>query len=463
MLFDFCGIVFTMRIAIIGWGIEGKSAFEYFGPEHEYLIASEQPLADFPEESDKIKVQHLSAEKPAGITGNVADLSYLDGIEDCDKIVFTPTSRKNLEEKFKDNHDFWNKATTALDIFYETVNTKNIIGITGTKGKGTTSTLIYQMLQAAGKRAYLGGNIGRSVLDFVRDVQADEWVVLELSNFQLYRFNHSPHIAVCLMIAPEHLDWHPDFNDYLEAKANLFANQLPEDIAVYFDANEYSRQLAYRSAGVKIPYYQTPGARVREDGKIVIGEPEVEIISKDEIKLLGEHNLQNVCAAVTAVWQVSQNIDVIKQVLTTFTGLEHRLEFVRELDGIKYYDDSFGTSPTTAIVAIESFKQPKVMILGGSDKGVPFDELADEVVNNNVKHVITIGKTGPKIAELLRQKGFNDITEGANTMEEIVRAAREKAQEGDVVLLSCADASFDMFKDYKDRGNKFKQAVQELA
>jgi UDP-N-acetylmuramoylalanine--D-glutamate ligase len=319
------------------------------------------------------------------------------------------------------------------------------------------------MLQAAGKRAYLGGNIGRSVLDFVRDVQADEWVVLELSNFQLYRFNHSPHIAVCLMIAPEHLDWHPDFNDYLEAKANLFANQLPEDIAVYFDANEYSRQLAYRSAGVKIPYYQTPGARVREDGKIVIGEPEVEIISKDEIKLLGEHNLQNVCAAVTAVWQVSQNIDVIKQVLTTFTGLEHRLEFVRELDGIKYYDDSFGTSPTTAIVAIESFKQPKVMILGGSDKGVPFDELADEVVNNNVKHVITIGKTGPKIAELLRQKGFNDITEGANTMEEIVRAAREKAQEGDVVLLSCADASFDMFKDYKDRGNKFKQAVQELA
>jgi UDP-N-acetylmuramoylalanine--D-glutamate ligase len=458
-----------MKICIVGWGIEGKSAFEYFGPSNEYLIVNEQPLEDFPEESDKIKVQYLNKEKPAGVTGNVKDLSYLDGIEKCDKIFITPTSRKNLEEKFNDNQDFWRKTTTALDIFYEIVKSKNIIGVTGTKGKGTTSTLIYEMLQAAGKRSFLGGNIGRSVLDFVHDVQPDDWVVLELSNFQLYKFNHSPHIAVCLMLVSEHLDWHPNFEDYLEAKSNIFAHQKPDDIAIYFDGNEYSRQLAYRSLGVKIPYYLTPGARVREDGKIVIGEPEAEIINKDKIKLLGEHNLQNICASVTAVWSALKDasdqvkIEAIQKVITTFAGLEHRLELVRELNGVKYYDDSFGTTPATAIVALKAFEQPKVIILGGSDKGADFNELASEVIKNNVRHVLAIGKTGPKIAELLKQKGFNNITEGLGSMTEIIKAAHDTAQEGDVVLLSCADASFDMFKDYKDRGNQFKRAVQGLS
>jgi UDP-N-acetylmuramoylalanine--D-glutamate ligase len=452
-----------MKIGIVGWGIEGKSVFNFYGPDHDYLIVNEQPLDDFPAESDKIKIKYLHEDKPAGITGNVKDLSYLEGLDDCDKIVFTPTSRKNLEEKFKDDRQFWSKATTALDIFYETLKSKNIIGVTGTKGKGTTSTLVYEMLQAAGKRAYLGGNIGRSVLDFVRDIQADDWVVLELSNFQLYRFNHSPHIAVCLMIAPEHLDWHPNFEDYLEAKSNLFSHQSPDDIAVYFDGNKYSRQLAYRSPGIKIPYFLTPGARVREDGKIVIGEPEIEIVDKSEVKLLGEHNLQNVCAAITAIWQVEQNVDAIKEIITTFTGLEHRLEFVRELGGVKYYDDSFGTTPQTALVALKAFTQPKVLIVGGSDKGAEFDKLADEITKNNVHHVVTIGKTGPKIAGILRSNGFNNITENVNTMDGIVKAAHDAAQEGDVVLLSCADASFDMFKDYKDRGNQFKHAVQELS
>jgi UDP-N-acetylmuramoylalanine--D-glutamate ligase len=451
-----------MKIGIVGWGIEGQSAFSYFGPEHEYLIVNEEPRGDFPAQSEKVKVQFLDKEKPAGVTSNVQDLSYLDGLEECDKIIYSPTSRKNLEKKFGDNPDFWNKATTERHIFFETVKTKNIIGVTGSKGKGTASTLIFQMLQAAGKRAFLGGNIGRSVLDFVKDVTEEDWVVLELSSFQLYKFPYSPHIGVCLMITPEHLDWHDNLEDYLEAKANLFAHQKPEDIAVYFDSNEYSRQLAYRSPGIKTPYYQTPGARVREDGKIVIGEEETEIIHKDEIKLIGEHNLQNICAAVTAVWQVTQDTEAIRQVLTTFTGLEHRLELVRELDGVKYYDDSFGTTPETAIVAMKAFSQPKVMILGGSDKGIPFDNLAKEVVQSNVRHVVTIGNTGPKIAGLLEQEGFAQITQGGEKMTDIVAIAQKAAQPGDVVLLSTASASFGLFHDYKDRGNQFKQAVQEL-
>jgi UDP-N-acetylmuramoylalanine--D-glutamate ligase len=452
-----------VKIGIVGWGIEGQSAFNYFGPEHEYLIVNEQPLNNFPQESDKIKIRHLDSEKPVGITGNVKDLSYLEGIENCDKIFITPTSRKNLEVKFIGNQEFWDKTTTALDIFFETVKTKNIIGVTGTKGKGTTSTLIYQILQAAGKRAFLGGNIGRSVLDFVRDVTPDDWVVLELSNFQLYKFTHSPHVAVCLMIVPEHLDWHPNVEDYLEAKSNIFTHQMQEDIAIYFDGNEHSRQLAYSSLGIKIPFYLTPGARIREDGKIVIGEPEIEIINKEEVKLLGEHNLQNICAAVTAVWQVTQDKDAITKVLTSFAGMVHRLEFVRELNGVKYYDDSFGTTPETAIVAMKSFNQPKVLILGGSDKGADYSSLAEEVTKNNIRHVITIGETGPKISDSLNQRGYTQILEGAKTMPEIVKQAQQTAIEGDVVLLSVASASFGLFKDYKDRGDQFKQAVQELS
>jgi UDP-N-acetylmuramoylalanine--D-glutamate ligase len=324
------------------------------------------------------------------------------------------------------------------------------------------------MLQAAGKHAYLGGNIGRSVLDFVNDVNRDDWVVLELSNFQLYKFPYSPHIAVCLMLVPEHLDWHPNLEDYIEAKANIFTHQKPEDLAVYFDSNEYSRALAFRSSGVKIPYYLTPGARVRSDGKIVITETEIEIITKDEVKLLGEHNLQNICAAITAAWFGLPDVDeqtkitAMRQVLHTFTGLEHRLEFVREINGVKYYDDSFGTTPETAIVSIKAFSQPKVVILGGSDKEIPFDDLAKTVTENNVRHVVAIGDTGPKIAELLQQRGFSNITEGAQTMPEIVGAVQKAAQPGDVVLLSTGCASFGLFKDYKDRGNQFKQAVQAL-
>jgi UDP-N-acetylmuramoylalanine--D-glutamate ligase len=368
-----------------------------------------------------------------------------------------------LRSKYGNSANFWAKATTVQHIFFENVKTKNIIGVTGTKGKGTTSTLIAKMLAAAGKKVHLGGNIGNSMLDFVHEVQPDNWVVLELSNFQLKDFPYSPHIAVCLMIAPEHMDWHADMNDYLEAKANIFKHQKPEDIAIYFAKDDNSQKIASYSPGKKIPYFQKPGAHLGANRMIAIGEDEMRVTPITEVKLLGEHNLQNICAAITAVWEVTQDLDAVRQVLHSFSGLEHRLELVRASEGIKYYDDSFGTTPDTAIVALRSFKEPKVVILGGSDKGIPFDHLADEVVKSNVRQVIAIGKTGPKIAELIRRRGFTNITEGLSRMPEIVAAASQAAQPGDVVLLSTGCASFGLFRDYKDRGDQFKAAVQALA
>jgi len=348
------------------------------------------------------------------------------------------------------------------------------------------------MLEAQGQTVHLGGNIGRSVLDFLNDVRPPDWVVLELSNFQLKNLTYSPHIGVCLIIAPEHLDWHPDVADYIEAKANLFKYQKPDDIAVYFANDDGSKKMALASPGKKVPYFAPPGAYIRDDGIIAVGETEV--MPKTEVKLLGEHNLQNICAALTAVFEAvgerdpsgivrnsgiprgqssgasrvnaaggSTWIDKAKQVLSSFGGLEHRLELVRELQGVKYYDDSFATTPDAAIVALKAFKAPKVIILGGSDKGLNLEPLADEVVRSDVRHAVVIGDTADKITRLLNDRGFTSVTTGLEKMPEIVAAARRLAQPGDVVLLSTGCASFGLFKDYKDRGNLFKQAVLELS
>lgn len=450
-----------MRIGIVGWGIETKSAYSYFGPEHEYLIVNEEPISDLPR-ADNVKVQFLPEPKPSGITGNVTDLSYLDGIDKCDKIIYSVTSVKNLEQKFGRSKDFWHKATTVWHIFFEEVKTKNLIGVTGSKGKGTTSTLIFEMLKTAGKPVFLAGNIGVGVLDILTQVKETNWVVLEITNFQLYNFPYSPHIAVCLMITEEHQDWHPNMKEYISAKTNLFSHQSSDDVAIYFADNELSKQIAGSSPGQKIPYFAPPGAVAKDEGAIVVGDPETEVIKTEEIKLIGEHNLQNVCAAITAVWQVAPDLEAIRKVLTSFSGLPHRLEFVRELDGVKYYDDSFGTTPQTAIVAMKALIQPQILILGGSDKGLNFEPMIEEAVKDRTRHVITIGQTGPRIEKMLRDRGFDQITAGLGKMTDIVAQARKVAQPGDVVLLSTGCASFGLFHDYKDRGDQFKKAVKEL-
>src|SRR3989344_2277450 len=448
-----------MRIGIVGWGLEAQSAYRFFGSEHDYLIVSEAAQDDFPPESETVKIRYLAEKAPAGIGGQVQDLSYLEGINQCDKIVYQPTAYFNLRKYFRDNEQFWTKATTAYDIFFENCPSQNIIGVTGTKGKGTTSTLIAKILKAQGRPTHLGGNIGTPILDLLTDIKSGDWVVWELANFQLKPASHSPHIAVCLMITGEHLDWHPDMSDYIEAKTNLFKHQSPRDIAIYFAKDENSKKIASASPGIKVPYFKPPGVYVRDDGMVVLGSNELEILHKSEVKLLGEHNLQNICAAATAVVEAVGSLDKAKAVLSSFSGLEHRLELVREFEDVKYYDDSFATTPDSAIVALKAFEQPKVVILGGSDKGIPFNTLADEVVKNNVRQAIVIGETAEKIAALLKDRGFAEVTLGLEKMADIVEAARKAAQPGNVVLLSTGCASFGLFKDYKDRGNQFKEAV----
>jgi UDP-N-acetylmuramoylalanine--D-glutamate ligase len=266
------------------------------------------------------------------------------------------------------------------------------------------------------------------------------------------------------MVAPEHLNWHTSLDDYIKAKSRLFEHQSSEDISIFFSGNDLSEKIASFSPGEQLPYFAPPGACV-EDGQIKIGD--VSICQTSQLKLIGEHNLQNVCAALTAVWQITQDKEAIRSVLTSFSGLEHRLELVREVEGVKYIDDSFGTTPETAVVAIAAFSEPKVLIVGGSDKGSDYTPLIETILKSQMRAVICIGLTGQKIAEQLRSKSeelFKLITLPSSvTMTDIVRQAQVQARSGDVVLLSTASASFDMFKNYNDRGEQFKSAVQSLA
>lgn len=430
-----------MKIGIIGFGLEGQAAYDYWQDKGDITIC----------DINNVPV-------PSGIDVQTGQ-NYLADISRFDLIIRSPFVKPQdlIDSAGK---EIKSKVTTNTNEFFKVCPTKNIIGITGTKGKGTTATLVSKLLEASGERVHLGGNIGIPALNLLKEnISKNDWVVLELSNFQLIDCIYSPHIAVCLMLTPEHLDWHPEINDYYNAKTQLFRHQSSDDIAIYMANNANSKRIASTGKGWKIPYFDEPGALVKNNFITIANN---NICHTSELGLKGKHNWQNICAAVTATWQIKQDIKTINQVLTSFTGLEHRLEFVGTIDGAKYYDDSFGTTPETAIVAIEAFSEPKVIILGGSDKGADYTNLAATIKNNNIRKVILIGQQGPVIELSLKTIGYSNYCYGGGTMAEILANIRLVTQPNDVVLMSPACASFDMFKNYKDRGEQFKQAVLEL-
>ena len=434
-----------MKIAILGYGSQGQAAYEYWREGHEITVCD--------------KAAGLAV--PDGVETQLGT-DYLRDLDRFDLIVRSPgILPQAIAEANPAAPVILDKVTTVTNEFFRVCPTKHIIGVTGTKGKGTTSTLIARMLEADGQRVHLGGNIGIPPLELLRaGIKPEDWVVLELANFQLIDLRYSPPVAVCLMVVPEQLDWHPSVEDYFKSKSQLFRWQTADDVAIYYAENADSRRIAEASPGRKIPYMAAPGAVV-QDGKIMINDQD--ICETGQIKLPGKHNWQNICAAVTAVWQVSQNPEAIREIATNFTGLEHRLQMVRELHGVRYYDDSYGTTPETAMVAVEAFEGPKIVILGGRGKGIPFDKLAKKIAAQpNMKKVIVIGETGDEIAQLLRENGYQDIVDGGNDIVRITELAQQLAAPGDVVLLSTACTSFDMFKNYQERGERFTRAVQAL-
>lgn len=432
-----------MKVAVVGFALEGQQNYQYWKNQ-----GADITICD----------QDASLRVPEDAKSQLGE-GYLSNLDQFDVIV--RSAGINPEIILAANAHVADKITTTINQFLQVCPTKNVIGITGTKGKGTTSTLIYQMLKAAGIDVYLGGNIGVSPFEFLDKLTSDSFVVLELSSFQLCDLQHSPSTALCLMVVPEHLNWHHSLEEYVAAKSRLFSNQDADDTAIYFADDDLSHKIVSSSPGKKFSYFAEPGAFVLDNQVIIDNEI---ICGTDELRLLGQHNWQNVCAAVTVVWQFVHDVSAIKSVLTTFSGLSHRLEFVRQVDDVLYYDDSFGTTPETAIVAMRAFDRNKIMILGGSDKGADFTRLAEAVVSDKVRKAIVIGDTSSKIRQALLDAGYSseDIIVGAQTMDEIVGLAKHHARGGDVVLLSTGCASFGLFKDYKDRGNQFRQVVGAL-
>ncbi len=421
------------KIAIIGGGIEGTAAAKYWS-----------------QLGNNVTIHDMSGDivAPEAVK-TVLGSDYLKGLNEYDLVVRSPgINPGDLKTT--------TPVTTGTREFLQKCPAR-IIAVTGTKGKGTTTTLIARILEEAGKHVWIGGNIGRSPLDFLGKVRASDIVVLELSSFQLMDLDVSPHIAVCLMVVAEHMDWHSDLREYVAAKGNLFWHQRPTDIAVFNADNDFSTQIALLSPGRKIPYMSSPGAYV-EDGEVMLGDEN--ICSTCDVGLIGRHNLENICAAVTAAHEVG-GVDAaaIKRAVSAFKGLEHRLEFAGEIGEVRYYDDSFSTTPETAMAAVASFEAPKILILGGSDKKSDYRDLAKAVVHGNVREVLLIGAMATKLRAALAEAGYTSVRDGGETMTEMVQAASSAARAGDVVLLSPACASFGLFKDYKDRGDQFKAVV----
>lgn len=423
-----------MKIAIAGYGAEGKSSYTYWNtPENEVVIVDERELGDAPTEANVITGEGV--------------FEKLDGF---DMVVRTAglAPRKIVTD---------GKVWSGTNEFFAQCPAP-IIGVTGTKGKGTTSSLIASILRAAGKTVYLLGNIGQPALDVLPSIQPDDIVVYELSSFQLWDLEKSPQVAVVLMIEPDHLDVHTDFAEYVTAKAQITANQLTTDRVVYYADNEWSVQIAMQSVGQRLPYPSDRTAHVRGN-TFFYGE--TELCATENVQLTGHHNLDNACAAITATWPWVQQPGVIAEGLRGFDGLPHRLKFVRQVGGVKYYDDSIATTPGSAIAAINAFTERVTLILGGHDKGGDLTKLMKHCHDNQAS-VIAIGANRERIAELCAKHEVEYSIEPGD-MAQIVRRAAMEAERGSVVVLSPAAASFDMFKNYADRGDQFIAAVDQLA
>lgn len=442
-----------MKIAILGFAGQGQSAYHYWNtPENDITICDADANAPVPED----------------VNSQLGD-DYLAGLNKFDLLIRTPALHPHqIQAANPDSPDILDKVWTNTNEFLKICPTKNIIGVTGTKGKGTTSTLITRILDAAGFRVHLGGNIGIPPLDMLANaIQSDDWVVLELANFQLIDLQASPHIAVCLMIEPEHLNWHADVDEYIEAKRQLFVHQEENDIALYYAENNYSKAIAGSSKGLTIPYMHAPGAYVQETspGKESIFIDGQKICDTKDIQLLGRHNWQNVCAAITATWNITQDIVALQKAIRSFRGLPHRLEKVREVEGVTYYNDSFSAAPGATTAAIEAIHGDKVLIVGGVDKNLSLEDLARNILKHkaSIHRIVLIGEVAHKLEKALLSHGVEnyDILKNVG-MPEIVDHAKQVARPGDVVVLSPGTSSFDMFKNFEDRGIQFKNAVNAL-
>jgi len=381
--------------------------------------------------------------------------TYLDGVE-ADVLFRTPGMHPG-NPAIRALADQGAYVTSEMEVFFE-VCPCNLIAVTGSDGKTTTTTLISEILKADGKQVWLGGNIGTPLLPLVRQMKKDDFAVVELSSFQLMDMKRSPHVAVVTNLAPNHLEVHKDMDEYVEAKKNIFAFQNENGLLVLNHDNAITD--AFIGNGKTVKFSRQGSAHVCLKGDMITRGGE-DVLSVNDILLPGVHNIENYMAAIAAVEGLVSD-ETIRTVARNFGGVEHRIELVRIKDGIRFYNDSIASSPSRTIAGLRSFQEKVILIAGGYDKHIPYDVLGPEVCEH-VKKLFLCGATAPQIRAAVENcQGEKPEIIDCGDFESAVRAAAAAAESGDVVLMSPASASFDQFKNFMVRGEFFKKIVKEL-
>lgn len=450
------------KVAFIGAGVSHKPCITMFAELGAQITLCDQKksLDDFGDYADTLR--RLNVRLSLGE-------HYTDGFAGQDIIMRTP-GYEYFKPELQAAKQAGTLVTSEVELFFELCPCE-IVAVTGSDGKTTTTTLIAKMFEAAGRRVFLGGNIGAALLPQLPEVTRQDEAVVELSSFQLISMRKSPKVAVVTNVTPNHLDHHKDMQEYIDAKRNILLWQEPPCRAVLGYENEVSRAMAADCRGEQFWFTRLHdterGAFLRRsDDTLCYAEDGVitPILPRSEVKLRGLHNVENLLAACAAVWG-RVPAEAMRQVGSTFTGVEHRIEPVRTLDGVVYYNDSIGTSPTRTIAGLRSFRQKLILIAGGYDKKIPYEPLAPDIIEH-VKVLVLMGATGPRIEKAVREApGFDESALPilhAENMRHAVELARAAAKPGDEVILSPASASFDLYPNFEARGREFKSIVNAL-
>lgn len=421
-----------------------------------------------------ITVHDMKSEKELeGIKSELSDLKsvkYILGqeikiVENIDLVIVSPGVPLDTE-LFDTIRDKGIDIIGDIELAYRYNNSPQTIGITGTNGKTTTTSLVGEIMKKINRETYIVGNIGNPIMDIIEDVSENASMVAELSSFQLESIiDFKPHVSAMLNITPDHLNRHKTLDNYIEAKANIFKNQTKEDFTVLNYDDLALRKLSGKTNGQVVFFSRKEklenGVCLDNNDNIVVVKNGLEevIINKNEVSLPGNHNLENIMAAVAIFSSINADMKIVSDVLKTFGGVEHRQEFVKEVDGIKFVNDSKATNPDSTIKAVESYKTPVVLIAGGMDKGGDFYDVLEVIKDSTVKAIVLLGETASKIEQQANEVGFNGLIIKTTSMKDAVKVSKQIAKAGDTVLLSPACASWDMYPNFEARGLDFKNNI----
>lgn len=452
---EFKDFIKGKRTAVVGIGVSNK-------PLIYFLLKLGAKVSAFDKKSEEQLGEDAKELRDKGVE-LVLGQNYLDMLTGFEVVFKTPSMRIDSPALLRVKEE-GSYITSEMEEFVRYCPAK-IIGITGSDGKTTTTTLVYKMYSEQGYKTWVGGNIGNPLFADIEEIKKEDRVVLELSSFQLMTMNVSPEISIITNLSPNHLDMHKGMEEYVEAKKNIFKYQDAGNLLILNRDNGITNAMVGEAKGKVLQFSireKIEDGAYFENGTLYYKGKEV--CKKDEILLPGMHNVENLLAAFCAIGE-DVSIESMKKIATTFTGVEHRSEPVRELNGVRYYNDSIGSSPTRTIATLKAFDKPVILIAGGYDKKIPFEPLPEKA-HDKIKTLILLGATKHKIKEAFdkvlgeKVKDINIVM--VEDLEEAVKKAKSIAEKGDIVLLSPACASFDMFPNFEVRGNKFKEIVMNL-